>query len=210
MQQKRLGVVTKPNHSKVDAESAVRTAIVTRANAKTGSALGMSQRGNAAHTRTRSVLTHYSKQQAKHLGTTVSPLPNVFNISHITKIIRCCKEGIFGIVSRCRECCNDEHCNNPNIPWCDTQVKECTSNAPLGEPCTNNGCQSGLKCCPGSEKKCYQCCNNIPFNAYACKNPFKEYCMAGICIKKRKSGSICFEHYECVSNQCKNGTCLQK
>ena len=44
--------------SKVDAESAVRTVIVTRVNAKTGSALRMSQRGNAAHTRTRSVLTH--------------------------------------------------------------------------------------------------------------------------------------------------------
>jgi len=51
-------VVVVFGRSKVDAESAVRTGIVTRANAKTGSALRMSQRGNAAHTRTRSVLTH--------------------------------------------------------------------------------------------------------------------------------------------------------
>jgi len=121
--------------------------------------------------------------------------------------LKCCKEGFFGIVSRCRECCIDGHCNNPNIPWCDRQVKKCTSNAPRGGPCTNNGCQSGLKCCPGS-KRCYQCCNNNPFNAYACKYPLFEYCIAGICMKKQKSGSFCFQHYECVSNQCKNFTCL--
>jgi len=102
-----------------------------------------------------------------------------------------CSEGYVCLSNKCvlKECENDSDCNDNN---------SCTGDSCSSYKCSHleqNGCGLGNTC--------------VAFGTREIINTTPSYCaIGGAWILQRNENSTCQNNYECLSNQCSNGACI--